>query len=1250
MMTNFTSRWAPKRPPFTALLFLLGWLSASAGFAQSGSDLTAAWLGTVDQANLQVTNLPANGRVVQLTSATRVAAGATFRVLTSGGQVAAKQALLTTDMALEVRSAGGDVTTYDLELGAVLPVTTVSGATSTVTSLNNQILNISGNSEYHVSASVEPLAGSVLNLQSEDVWLYFEGIRPSVFSKRYLPHILVNGQRAQPDTTVRLVQYLQGCVLISQPATYQPLTAFTAGNFGGSSQSLGLYTFYKTTELGQLNNAIASFRLKKGYMVTFAENDNGTGASKVYIADNEDVEINQLPATLQGKISFVRVLPWRWVHKKGWTNGYNLADTLRCSWNYNWNNNGNSTLDQEYVPIRQTQWWPSYSGTSAKRNVTHYLGFNEPNGADQANMTVKQALAEWPNLMQTGLRLGSPAPTDGGTGWLYQFMDKADSAGYRVDFVAVHFYRGCNSARQYYDFLKAIHDRTGRPIWITEWNNGANWTTSTSCPKPTYAEQALKIQQFLTMLDTTSFVERYSLYEWVQDTRQMFYNTNPISLTPAGVVYRDKVSPMAYNPNLRIPTPPPAVPFGPGNLAVVRYGSTTTSQSGTLPIFLDEYTTSGTLVRSIPLPTAGRGANFGIVGSLRTGNGDGPIGVSPDRSKIALAGFNLGVGNTNPNGSTAARVVAVLDAQGNVDTHTAFSDGGGQPLRSALVTTTGAYIAYGANNLGLRYQPIRPAVASATARTSTEIFKTISPKKLTTFDNDLYFSSSTTTSAKVMKLAGMPTTATAPAALPGVPLPTATSQPSGMVLFDMDPTVPGPDLLYYIDEISAPVLNKYSFNGTTWTSRGSFVISSLTDNTVRDLTGSLVKGVPTLFAVTYTSLAKFTDAAGYTSPLAATQTTLLNAATTTGTYAYRGVSFAPGTQDTLVARVPQTITFNAMPAKELGTADFEAGATASSNLPIRYTSSDTTVAKIVGGQIRMVGVGTTTITAAQEGATAYLPAAAVTQLLTVVDTTAPNVLAAGLEAELDENGTRTLEAADIDYGSTDGGTGVTSITLNKTRFTCANMGANNVTLTVTDKAGNTATETVTVMITDKMAPVVKAAGLAVTLQNGTRTLVAADVDYGSTDNCGVASMSISPSTFTCANVGANDVTLTVTDNAGNVSRQTVTVLVRADATCTTPARPLASRPAATERHALQVYPNPAREQATLSFEAEQAGPAQVLVYNALGKVVATLYAGPVQAQQHYRFTLDGHALPAGVYTCRLLLAGKTQTQRLVLLK
>ena len=91
-----------------------------------------------------------------------------------------------------------------------------------------------------------------------------------------------------------------------------------------------------------------------------------------------------------------------------------------------------------------------------------------------------------------------------------------------------------------------------------------------------------------------------------------------------------------------------------------------------------------------------------------------------------------------------------------------------------------------------------------------------------------------------------------------------------------------------------------------------------------------------------------------------------------------GLLLVPGTGGTTA----QTLTFNAIPAKTYGDPDFSGGATASSGLPVTYTSSDLTVAWINGDQIHIVGTGTCTITAAQQGNSVYAPVSA-TQSLTV---------------------------------------------------------------------------------------------------------------------------------------------------------------------------------------------------------------------------------------------------------------------------
>ena len=66
------------------------------------------------------------------------------------------------------------------------------------------------------------------------------------------------------------------------------------------------------------------------------------------------------------------------------------------------------------------------------------------------------------------------------------------------------------------------------------------------------------------------------------------------------------------------------------------------------------------------------------------------------------------------------------------------------------------------------------------------------------------------------------------------------------------------------------------------------------------------------------------------------------------------------------------------------------------------------------------------------------------------------------------------------------------------------------------------------------------------LANGIATIIAADVNNSSHDDCSAASeltLTVSPSSFTVANLGANTVTLTVKDLKNNVATCTATVTV-----------------------------------------------------------------------------------------------------------
>ena len=164
-------------------------------------------------------------------------------------------------------------------------------------------------------------------------------------------------------------------------------------------------------------------------------------------------------------------------------------------------------------------------------------------------------------------------------------------------------------------------------------------------------------------------------------------------------------------------------------------------------------------------------------------------------------------------------------------------------------------------------------------------------------------------------------------------------------------------------------------------------------------------------------------------------------------------------------------------------------------------------------------------------------------IVTVIDTVSPVVICQDITIQLDAAGLASIVAADANNGSTDN-CGIASTTIDVSSFTCANVGANNVTLTVTDVNGNSSTCVAVVTVEDNIAPNAICQDISVDLDaTGNVSITAAQIDNGSNANCGIASLVIDNTAFTCAEVGPNTVTLTVTDNNGNVSTCTSTVTV-----------------------------------------------------------------------------------------------------------
>lgn len=87
-------------------------------------------------------------------------------------------------------------------------------------------------------------------------------------------------------------------------------------------------------------------------------------------------------------------------------------------------------------------------------------------------------------------------------------------------------------------------------------------------------------------------------------------------------------------------------------------------------------------------------------------------------------------------------------------------------------------------------------------------------------------------------------------------------------------------------------------------------------------------------------------------------------------------------------------------------------------------------------------------------------------IVTVVDNTPPAARPKNIEIALDRNGTARITAADLENGSTDNCTSALQIQINKTSFTCEDIGENQIDFTVRDSNTNSTTTDVTVTVTD----------------------------------------------------------------------------------------------------------------------------------------------------------------------------------------
>lgn len=397
------------------------------------------------------------------------------------------------------------------------------------------------------------VTGSINLTNTEHAVIIFENVRPSK-ALSYLSFVKINGEDAVNDENCQVKMYASGSIIMPYAKDFKPLTVYSEQNFGGESvNDFGLEHsngYMNTLTTAKLNNRIRSFRLKRGYMVTFSNSAQGRGYNRCFIADKEDLEFAVLPPEMDKRISSYRIFKWNDAEKKGLANSTNYNDTqiLNVSWCYSFGPGEDRGMDCECVPHKIEIGWPGNCGTLTYS--PHLKTNNEPgNEADHGTEDLDAVLNTWEDLMATGRRLCSPSSHDGSLGWMRAFMDSIDARGWRCDIIDMHCYwpewNLNNGLQSWWNDYK-------RPIWISEfvwgasWNNNGIFATDRSYSIENQQKNYDVMSKVLTNWNNTAYIERYAYWNSEADCSKILKDGK---LSILGNFYATMESHIGYNKN-----------------------------------------------------------------------------------------------------------------------------------------------------------------------------------------------------------------------------------------------------------------------------------------------------------------------------------------------------------------------------------------------------------------------------------------------------------------------------------------------------------------------------------------------------------------------------------------------------------------------------------------------------------------------------------------------------------------------------
>ena len=207
--------------------------------------------------------------------------------------------------------------------------------------------------------------------------------------------------------------------------------------------------------------------------------------------------------------------------KRGQASFFHFNFMYRSNWAYDWGLDAeNEIIYGQYMPM---QWGNILSTTPAilrlqpilyARGDSHaVMGFNEPDLPDQSNISEANAAAMWPRLERMRLPLVGPVPANRLGAWRTAYEGLAAEQGLRSDYMAVHWYAGCNNGNpsNIINNLEAVYSAYQKPIWLTEFSTIDFSGTQTSWSRN---DNYNWLAEFMWRAEELPWLKKYSVFQF----------------------------------------------------------------------------------------------------------------------------------------------------------------------------------------------------------------------------------------------------------------------------------------------------------------------------------------------------------------------------------------------------------------------------------------------------------------------------------------------------------------------------------------------------------------------------------------------------------------------------------------------------------------------------------------------------------------------------------------------------------------